>query len=161
MLRLRGRGLSRRRVRLLFDRLINDLNLTLDLLPLASIFAALFLWLLLFLLLFLLFRALLLGGLLWLLLLATGLGSLSFLVGRLLSFGLLSGLGVLLLGESLVVLALLFTPLIGCLVVNAAQVGDLVNQHVDKLLIVDVVGIMSYLRLCAKHDIMGFLWVGR
>ena len=44
--------------------------------------------------------------------------------------------------------------------IDAAQVGDLVNQHVDELLIVDIIGIMSYLRLCAKYNVMGFLWVG-
>ena len=104
---------------------------------------------------------LLLGRLFWLLLLLSRLSPLGFLVGLLFGFCLFGSLRVLLCGKSLVILALLFTPLVRCLVVDAAQVGDLIDEHVHQLLIVNVIGVVSDLGLRAENDVMGFLWVCR
>jgi len=61
--------------------------------------------------------------------------------------------------QPFVVLALLIAPVLSSLVIDRAQIGDLIDEHVNELFVVDVVGVMSDLRLCAQHNIVGFLRV--
>ena len=51
--------------------------------------------------------------------------------------------------QPFVVLALLITPVLSGLVVDRTQIGDLIDEHVNELFVVDVVGVVGNLRLCA------------